>query len=95
MFGRHPFVNLSSEFRELVLESECQVFVKGKSQVPSLCIEYQMLCVQREFPRYCTCGVSISRHRADKVSVPWYYAYKVRRPFVPQRLTVKLGDTSD
>lgn len=26
-------MNLSSEFRKLVLESECQVFVKGKHQV--------------------------------------------------------------
>lgn len=33
MFGSHSFVNLSSKFRELVLESECQVFVKGKHQV--------------------------------------------------------------
>lgn len=30
MFGRHSFVNLSNEFRELELERECHVFVKGK-----------------------------------------------------------------
>lgn len=28
VFGRHSFVNLSSEFRELVLGSERQVFVE-------------------------------------------------------------------
>lgn len=27
MFGRHSFVNLSNDSRELVLESECQVFL--------------------------------------------------------------------
>lgn len=73
-------MNLSSEFRELVLESECQVFVKGKHQV--------LVCELST--RYCVCkwsspgtvfakGVlpgtlhlqmSSSRYHTYKVSIP-------------------------
>lgn len=48
VFGRHSFVNLSSEFRELVLGSERQVFVE---RAPGT--KYWMRCVRRELPGSC------------------------------------------
>lgn len=78
VFGRHSFVNLSNEFRTLVLESEHHVFVKGKHPV--------LVCELST--RHCVCKGSSSGTTFAKGVLPGtlhlqtgilrYYTCKVR-----------------
>ena len=92
MFGRHPLVNLSSEFRELVLERECQVFAQSKRQVLGFWMEYQLLCVQRGFQVLpLGAGPPHPRRWLDKVGVHWYRTYKVRYTLCPPKTHSQIG----
>ena len=79
VFGRRPLANLSSEFRELVLERECQVFAQSKRQVLGFWTAHQLLCVQRGFQVLpLGAGPRTPRRWAGKVRVRWHCTYKVR-----------------